>query len=84
VAEVRGVGLLAAVEFMEDPGARRWFPPLSVAPKIIAAMLRRGVIARALPEGDIVGFAPPLCLNLAEADRLVAVLAESVKEVLGG
>lgn len=84
VAEVRGVGLLSAVEFMDDPGARRWFPPLSIAPKIVAAMLKRGVIARALPEGDIVGFAPPLCLTSAEADRLVATLTEAVKEVLGG
>jgi L-2,4-diaminobutyrate transaminase len=84
VGEVRGVGLLAAVEFMEDPGARRWFPTMSVAPKIVTAMLKRGVIARALPEGDIIGFAPPLCLTRAEADRLVATLSESVREVLGG
>jgi L-2,4-diaminobutyrate transaminase len=84
VAEVRGVGLLAAVEFMEDPAARRWFPTMSVAPKIIEAMLKRGVIARALPEGDIVGFAPPLCLAREEADRLVTALRESVVEVLGG
>lgn len=83
VAEVRGDGLLAAVELMEDPGARAWFPTLSVAPKVIAAMLRRGVIARALPEGDIIGFAPPLCLTRAEADTLVAALADSVREVLG-
>jgi L-2,4-diaminobutyrate transaminase len=83
VAEVRGAGLLAAVELMDDPGARRWFPPLSVAPKVVAAMLRRGVIARALPEGDIVGFAPPLCLTRGEADRLVSALAESLREVLG-
>lgn len=47
-------------------------------------MLKRGVIARALPEADIVGFAPPLCLTRAEADRLVAALVEAVKEVLGG
>jgi L-2,4-diaminobutyrate transaminase len=84
VGEVRGVGLLAAVELMEDPGARRWFPAMAVAPRVIAAMLKRGVIARALPEGDIIGFAPPLCLTRGEADRLVAALSESVREVLGG
>jgi L-2,4-diaminobutyrate transaminase len=83
VGEVRGAGLLAAVEFMEDPGARRWFPTMSVAPKIAAAMLARGVIARPLPEGDIIGFAPPLCFTRAEADTAVAALADAVREVLG-
>ena len=61
VAEMRGVGLMAAVELMEDPGARRWFdPPQATAGKVAAAMLRRGVIARAMLESDIAGFAPPL------------------------
>ena len=46
-------------------------------------MLKRGVIARAMPEGDIIGFAPPLCLDRAEADRIAAVTAEAVAEVLG-
>ena len=63
VAEVRGVGLLCRRRGQEDPGARRWFPTMSVAPKIAAAMLARGVIARPLPEGDIIGFAPPLCFT---------------------
>jgi L-2,4-diaminobutyrate transaminase len=83
VAEVRGTGLMAAVEFMEDPGARRWFEPMAVAPRITAAMLARGVIARPLPEGNIVAFAPPLCFTRAEADQAVAALAGAVAEVLG-
>ncbi|MBM6596670.1 aminotransferase class III-fold pyridoxal phosphate-dependent enzyme [Microvirga pudoricolor] len=84
VAEVRGVGLMAAVEFMEDPAQRKWFsPPMSVSPKIAAAMLRRGVIVRPMPEGDIIGFAPPLCLTKSEADRLADVLQDAVHEVLG-
>jgi L-2,4-diaminobutyrate transaminase len=41
------------------------------------------VIARAMPQGDIVGFAPPLCLSIAEADIIVTAMAEAVKEVLG-
>ena len=83
VAEIRGEGLMLAVEFMADPGRRDWFPPMTVAPKITAAMLARGVIARPLPEGNIVGFAPPLCFTKAEADMAVAALREAVVEVLG-
>ena len=83
VAEVRGIGLLAAVEFMADPVAGEWFPPMSVAPKIAEAMLRRGVIARALPEGDMIGFAPPLCITAAEVDIAAEALRGAVHEVLG-
>ncbi len=83
VAEVRGVGLLGAVEFMADPGARVWYdPPAQVSGKVAAAMLRRGVIARVMPEGDILGFAPPLCLTRAEADIVAGALGEAVREVL--
>ncbi|WP_431300223.1 aminotransferase [Tabrizicola sp. BL-A-41-H6] len=84
VAEVRGEGLMAAVEFMADPAARTWFdPPMSVSLKISAAMMRRGVIARAMPEGDIIGFAPPLCITPAEVDTVVQAIRDAVHEVLG-
>jgi L-2,4-diaminobutyrate transaminase len=74
---------MLAVEFMADPARREWFAPMTVAPKIAAAMQARGVIARPLPEGNIIGFAPPLCITEAEAMRCVATLADAVAEVLG-
>ncbi len=82
VAEIRGDGLLAAVELMQDPGARVFFPTMSVAPKVAAAMLRRGVISRAMPEGDILGFAPPLCISRDEIDIMVTALAGALHDVL--
>jgi len=48
-----------------------------------AAMLKRGVIARAMPQSGIIGFAPPLCLTPAEADSIVAATNDAVREVLG-
>lgn len=84
VAEIRGEGLLAAVEFMEDPGTRRWFTPhFQTTYGIAGALLRRGVIARALPEADILGFAPPLCITEAEIATIVRATREAVHEVLG-
>ena len=41
VAEIRGKGLMAAVELMEDPQERRWFPPMSISPKIAAVMAQK-------------------------------------------
>ena len=84
VGEVRGEGLLCAVEFVEDKAAHRFFDPArKIGPAISAAMLERGVIARAMPQGDILGFAPPFCITKAEVDTVVGVTVEAVKSVLG-
>ena len=82
VGEVRGEGLLAAVELVADKADRVFFDPaLKVGPRLSAAMLERGVIARAMPHGDILGFAPPLCLTRAEADLIVDATAKAVSRV---
>ena len=83
VGEVRGAGMLAAVELVEDKDSRTFFSPdKKMGAKVVAGLLKRGVIARAMPEGDIIGFAPPLCLTRAEADTIVGALTEAVKEAL--
>jgi L-2,4-diaminobutyrate transaminase len=82
VGEVRGDGLLAAVEFVADRDERRFFDQsLKVGPRVAAACLTRGLIARAMPHGDILGFAPPLCLTKSEADQIVEITREGVREV---
>jgi L-2,4-diaminobutyrate transaminase len=84
VGDVRGEGLLCAVEFVEDRESRKFFDPAKkIGPQIAAALLAHGVIARAMPQGDILGFAPPLCLTRQEADEVVGKTAKAVKEVLG-
>jgi L-2,4-diaminobutyrate transaminase len=82
VGDVRGEGLLAAVEFVQDKGARKLFDPAKkVGPQIAAALAKRGVVGRAMPQGDILGFAPPLCLARGEADTVVSATTDAVKEV---
>ncbi|WP_323033373.1 aspartate aminotransferase family protein [Paracoccus sp. (in: a-proteobacteria)] len=84
VGEVRGEGMLCAVELVRDRDTRGFFDAAEgVGGKVVAAMLKRGVIARAMPQGDIIGLAPPLCLTQAEADVIVDVTAESLHEILG-
>lgn len=84
VGEVRGEGMLAAVEFVEDRDDRKFFDPSrKIGPAVAAALLERGVIGRAMPQGDILGFAPPLCLTKEEADIVVAATVDTVKAVLG-
>ena len=79
-----GDGLLAAVEFVEDKPDRKFFDPSKkVGPQVVAALLERGVIGRAMPQGDILGFAPPLCLTTEEADTVVTAAADAIQAVLG-
>ena len=82
VGDIRGEGLLAAVEFVANRDARTFFDAGDkIGPKVATALLAEGVIGRAMPEGDIVGFAPPLCLTRAEADEIVDRMAKAVDTV---
>ncbi len=82
VGEVRGDGMIAAVEFVEDKATKRPFDPAKkVGPTVAAACLERGLIARGMPHGDILGFAPPLVLTRDEADEVVRITKDAVEAV---
>lgn len=85
VGEVRGEGLFCGVELVKDRDSRTFFEAdEKIAYQVSAAMLTdHGVVGRAMPEGDTIGFAPPFCLTEAEADKLAAALQASIKKVLG-
>jgi L-2,4-diaminobutyrate transaminase len=84
VGEVRGEGMLCAVEFVQDRDKRQFFDAAEkVGPRVAAALMGHGVIARAMPQGDILGFAPPFCLTHAQADEVVEKTAKAIVETLG-
>ncbi|MFU8881612.1 MAG: aspartate aminotransferase family protein [Rhodobacterales bacterium] len=84
VGEVRGEGMLCAVEFVQDRDQRQFFDASEkVGPRVAAALMGHGVIARAMPQGDILGFAPPFCLTRAEVDEVVEKTAKAVVETFG-
>jgi len=85
VGDIRGEGMLCAVELVEDRDSRRFFDPSrKIGPQVSAAMLNGDhVIARAMPQGDIIGYSPPFCLTKAEADTVVAATVRAIGAVLG-
>ncbi|TCT41105.1 aspartate aminotransferase family protein [Martelella mediterranea] len=84
VGDIRGEGMLMAVEFVKDKADRTFFEASDkMGYKLAAALLSEGVIARAMPEGDILGYAPPLCLTREEADQIVNATHKAVTTVLG-
>jgi len=85
VGDIRGDGMLCAVEFVSDKSDRTFFDAGDkIGPQISAKLLEQDkIIARAMPQGDILGFAPPFCLSRAEVDQVVAGTVRAVKAVLG-
>jgi L-2,4-diaminobutyrate transaminase len=82
VGEVRGDGMLASLEFLENKESLKFFDPAKkIGMKVSANLLKEGVIGRAMPHGDILGFAPPLCLSKSEVDIIVSSLKKSVDKV---
>ncbi|MEP1327578.1 aspartate aminotransferase family protein [Pseudophaeobacter sp.] len=85
VGDIRGEGMLCAVEFVKDRDNRQFFDATDkIGPQVSAKLLEQSkVIARAMPQGDILGFAPPFCLSRAEADTVVEATQRAVTAVLG-
>jgi len=84
VAEVRGLGLLAGVEFVADPQKKTPFEArLKVGARVSNAARAQGLIARAMPQGDILGFSPALTISRSEVDEMVAITRAAVVQVYG-
>ena len=84
VGEVRGEGMLCAVEFVKDKDSRTFFDAADkIGPQVASALAESGVIGRAMPQGDILGFAPPFCLTREEADEVVTKTVAAAQKVLG-
>ncbi len=71
VGEVRGIGLIGAIELYADPANRISFDPAMKAGTRLADIgLTQGLIVRAL--GDTIVFCPPLVITSDELDELFA------------
>jgi adenosylmethionine-8-amino-7-oxononanoate aminotransferase len=76
VGEVRGQGLMAAVELAGD---RETKSPAHLGPAASARLRSLGVIARA--RGDVLMMAPPLVITEAEIDLLIDRLRTAIESV---
>jgi L-2,4-diaminobutyrate transaminase len=82
VGEVRGYGLIAAVEFVASKSPRRAFDPgQRFAARVTAASRAAGVLTRALPASDTIAFSPPFIVSENEIDEMVDVTRRALDEV---
>ena len=82
VGEIRGFGLIGAVELVarKDP-PQAFDPKLTVAARVAKWALESGVLTRALPSADTLAFSPPLIVSEHEIDTIVNTVREAVDEV---
>ncbi|MSO91269.1 MAG: aspartate aminotransferase family protein [Acetobacteraceae bacterium] len=71
VGEVRGVGMMAAVELVADKAKHENFSPTAkIGPRAVGQMQEHGVIGRSVLN-DSLTFSPPLIITRAEIDELL-------------
>ncbi|HEU4987054.1 MAG TPA: aminotransferase class III-fold pyridoxal phosphate-dependent enzyme, partial [Rhizobiaceae bacterium] len=81
VGETRGVGLIGAIEIVEDKNTKKGFAPeLGVGPGIQSKAMEHGVIVRALR--DTVAFCPPLIIEENEIDILFDGVSKALDETI--
>jgi adenosylmethionine-8-amino-7-oxononanoate aminotransferase len=82
VAEIRGIGLMRAVEIVRDRDTLERFPAKEkITRRIVAAGLRKGVFfypAGSGPAQDVIMLGPPFIITPEDIDLLVSVLEESI------
>jgi 4-aminobutyrate aminotransferase-like enzyme len=80
IGDVRGNGLFIAVEFVRDRAAR--LPDAAVAGQVVNELRQRGVLTGAIgPDNNILKLRPPLVINKAEADLMLATLDDVLASV---
>jgi adenosylmethionine-8-amino-7-oxononanoate aminotransferase len=79
VGDVRGVGMVAGIEYVQSKETREWFPlSQGVAAKIRDEAFRRGVFVRLLGGGHVHAVAPPFIISKEQIDTVVRVLDEAI------
>lgn len=76
VGEVRGLGLMLAVELVQDKATRA---KADTSEQVKAACLERGLLTRTV--GNLLVLAPPLCATAEELDSIAGIVTEAVTAV---
>lgn len=80
VGDARNLGLIGALELVEDKAARRPFAAgINPGPRMVELAMRHGLILRSL--GDVLAICPPLVISEEELDSLFVRLERALSEL---
>jgi adenosylmethionine-8-amino-7-oxononanoate aminotransferase len=82
VGDIRGLGLMCAVEYVKDRASKEPFDAKDgIGAKINSATVERGMFSRV--RGDVYCLAPPIVTSKETIDKAVEILADATRAVLG-
>lgn len=82
VGQIRGKGMMVAVEFVKNPQTKQPFPKeTQIGLRIGLRALKKGLLTRY--RYDWIEFTPPLTISKEEIDQVVDTVFESAREVIG-
>lgn len=82
VGEIRGRGLIGAIELVSAKNPAKAFnPALKVAPQVAKRSMDLGVITRALPAADTLSFSPPFIVTDSELEVMVKTVHTALNEI---
>ena len=82
VGDIRGLGMMCAVEYVQDRDTREPFDAKeNVGARIHGETVSRGMFSRI--RGDVYMMAPPIVTEESTIDEIAEILAESTQAVLG-
>jgi 4-aminobutyrate--pyruvate transaminase len=77
VGDVRGLGLMAAIEFVQDRKTKARFEEKDgFCNRIMGYALQEGLILRQVE--DIIEFCPPLIITKPEVDEMIAITDQAI------
>ena len=83
VGEVRGIGLIGAVELVKNKGAKINFDPAQkVGPWVMNRALEHGLIVRALVN-DTIAFCPPLIIEKTQLEDMFDCFERTLDDAVG-
>ncbi|QDU44107.1 L-Lysine-8-amino-7-oxononanoate aminotransferase [Symmachiella dynata] len=83
VGDVRGLGLMTAVELVRDKATKEEFPAAeNMGVKLHLETQKRGLFSRL--RGDVFCIAPPVISSREILDRIVDIMSESVRALFDG
>jgi len=80
VGEVRNCGLMGGIELSPDKTPAAFATPGKVGARMMAELLERGVILRAI--GDVIAVCPPMIVTAEELDEMFAALPPALDATL--
>ncbi|KAB2764280.1 aminotransferase family protein [Brucella anthropi] len=81
IGDIRGIGMMAAVEYVADRSSKRPFPVGTAPHRVIAKRATElGVLTRGLPFLPVNSFSPPLSITRDEIDKGLDRFAKAVEQ----